>query len=54
MLPDTVDASYLWDMLDVARAIASFVGGRTYNDYLVPVANTRKSNIYKVVCAFFA
>ena len=26
------DTSYLWDMLDAARAICEFVKGRTYND----------------------
>ena len=27
------DTSYLWDMLDAARANCEFVKGRTYNDY---------------------
>ncbi len=28
------DASYLWDMLDAAKAVAEFVRGRTFNDYM--------------------
>ncbi|HUT35085.1 MAG TPA: DUF86 domain-containing protein [Planctomycetota bacterium] len=28
------DASYLWDMLDAAEAVAEFVSGRTFNDYM--------------------
>jgi uncharacterized protein with HEPN domain len=28
------DASYLWDMLDAAKAVAEFVAGRTFNDYM--------------------
>ena len=33
MLPETRDASYLWDMLDAARAVRDFVSGRSYKDY---------------------
>jgi uncharacterized protein with HEPN domain len=33
MRPDTSDGSYLWDMLDSARAIREFVQNRTYDDY---------------------
>lgn len=34
MLPETRDASYLWDMLDAARAVKEFVSGRSYRDYM--------------------
>ena len=27
------DASFLWDMLDAARAVRDFVSGRSYDDY---------------------
>lgn len=33
MRPDNSDGSYLWDMLDSARAIREFVQNRTYDDY---------------------
>jgi uncharacterized protein with HEPN domain len=29
------DASYVWDMLDAAKAIREFITGRSYQDYLV-------------------
>jgi len=28
------DASYLWDMLDAAKAVAEFVRDRSFNDYM--------------------
>ncbi|MBI5523986.1 MAG: DUF86 domain-containing protein [Desulfarculus sp.] len=28
------DAAYLWDMLDAAEAVAVFVAGRSYQEYL--------------------
>jgi uncharacterized protein with HEPN domain len=31
---DVKDAARLWDMLDAARAIEEFVGGRTFKEYL--------------------
>ena len=34
MQPDPRDKAYLWDMLDAAQAIAEFVEGKTYADYL--------------------
>jgi uncharacterized protein with HEPN domain len=34
MQPEKADAAYLWDMLDAARAIREFVGGKTLHDYL--------------------
>ena len=34
MLPNHNDPAFLWDMLDAARAVASFVKSRTYRDYL--------------------
>jgi uncharacterized protein with HEPN domain len=34
MPPETGDASYLWDMLDAARAVKEFVSHRSYQDYL--------------------
>jgi uncharacterized protein with HEPN domain len=30
---DQADASYLWDMLTAARAVADFTSGRTFEDY---------------------
>ena len=33
MLPEERDAAYLWDMLDAARAIESFVAGVRAEDY---------------------
>ena len=33
MPPDTDDASYLWDMLDAARAASEFTTGRCLEDY---------------------
>lgn len=33
MRPDERDASYLWDMLDAARAVKEFVSNRKYYDY---------------------
>ena len=34
MRPETGDASFLWDMLDAAKAVREFVSSRTYRDYL--------------------
>jgi len=34
MAPEKDDASYLWDMLDAAKAIREFIAGRSYQDYL--------------------
>ncbi len=34
MRPSTDDAAFLWDMLDAARAVGSFVASRAYQDYL--------------------
>ena len=34
MLPEDRDKAYLWDMLDAALAIAEFVQGRSYAEYL--------------------
>jgi uncharacterized protein with HEPN domain len=34
MPPEKDDASYLWDMLDAAKAIKEFIAGRSYQDYL--------------------
>jgi uncharacterized protein with HEPN domain len=33
MRPDTSDMSYLWDMLDAAKAIRQFIAGKTFEDY---------------------
>jgi len=33
MLPNADDAAFLWDMLDAARALRSFVASRSYRDY---------------------
>ena len=33
MRPDTSDISYLWDMLDAARAIRDFLKGKNFDDY---------------------
>jgi len=34
MLPEKKDDSNLWDMLDAAKAIKSFISGCSYQDYL--------------------
>ncbi|MCX7014467.1 MAG: DUF86 domain-containing protein [Candidatus Sumerlaeota bacterium] len=34
MRAETGDASYIWDMLDAARAVCEFVSGRTFDEYL--------------------
>lgn len=34
MSPERDDLAYLWDMLTAARAVVSFVQGRTLEDYL--------------------
>jgi uncharacterized protein with HEPN domain len=34
MRPSTNDAAFLWDMLDAAQAVASFVASRAYRDYV--------------------
>ncbi len=34
MLPDKKNDSNLWDMLDAAEAIKSFISGCSYQDYL--------------------
>ncbi len=34
MLPDKIDAGYLWDMLDAAEAVAEFVSGYSFEKYL--------------------
>ncbi len=34
MRPESGDVSYLWDMLDAAQAITSFVKDRHYTEYL--------------------
>ena len=34
MSPERDDLAYLWDMLKAARAVVSFVQGRTLEDYL--------------------
>ncbi len=31
---DQRDKAYLWDMLDAALAVAEFVRGKTYQEYL--------------------
>lgn len=33
MPPDSGDASYLWDMLDAARAVREFVENRSFEEY---------------------
>ncbi len=33
MRPEQMDASYLWDMLDAARAVTEFVASKSYDDY---------------------
>jgi uncharacterized protein with HEPN domain len=33
MQPDAKDAAYLWDMLDAARAVQSFIASREFQDY---------------------
>jgi len=34
MQPDAVDAAFLWDMLDAAKAVRAFTANRTFRDYL--------------------
>ncbi len=34
MRPESADASYLWDMLDAAKAVKEFVAGKSYEDYV--------------------
>ncbi len=34
MPPDDRDASYLWDMLDAAKAIGDFVASKSFHHYL--------------------
>ncbi len=34
MPPDNRDASFLWDMLDAAKAVVQFVSGRSFDDYV--------------------
>ncbi|MBI5868031.1 MAG: DUF86 domain-containing protein [candidate division Zixibacteria bacterium] len=34
MRREQADFAYLWDMLDAARAVSEFVGGRSFHDYL--------------------
>lgn len=34
MPPNANDPAFLWDMLDAAQAIATFVESRTYRDYV--------------------
>jgi len=31
---EKLDAAYMWDMLDAAKAIAEFVRDKTYHDYI--------------------
>jgi len=33
MRPEVGDPSYLWDMLDAARAVVAFVASRSFEDY---------------------
>jgi len=33
MQPEQYDKAYLWDMLDAALAIQSFIQGKNFNDY---------------------
>jgi len=33
MQPEAKDAAYLWDMLDAAHAVQSFVASRSFEDY---------------------
>ena len=33
MQPESKDAAYLWDMLDAARAVQSFIASRSFLDY---------------------
>jgi len=33
MRPEQRDASYLWDMLDAAKAVAGFVAARSFDEY---------------------
>ena len=35
MVPEKDDTSYIWDMLDAAKAVREFITGRSYQDYLV-------------------
>jgi uncharacterized protein with HEPN domain len=34
MPPDKDDLAYAWDMLDAARAVAGFVAGKSFDQYL--------------------
>ena len=34
MRPETHDAAYLWDMLDAAQAVGTFVADKTFEDYV--------------------
>jgi len=34
MPPDSRDASFLWDMLDAAKAVERFVSGRCFEEYV--------------------
>jgi uncharacterized protein with HEPN domain len=35
MVPEKDDTSYIWDMLDAAKAVREFITGRSYQDYLI-------------------
>ena len=35
MAPEKDDISYIWDMLDAAKAVREFITGRSYQDYLI-------------------
>ena len=35
MPPEKDDVSYLWDMLDAAKAIKEFIGYRSYQEYML-------------------
>ena len=35
MVPEKDDTSYIWDMLDAAKAVREFIMGRSYQDYLI-------------------
>ena len=35
MVPEKDDTSYIWDMLDAAKAIREFIASRSYQDYLI-------------------
>ena len=34
MRPEERDKAYLWDMLDAALAVDTFIRGKTFHDYL--------------------